>query len=132
MASSSDRAFSTSLSELLDRLPLGVVHQDLLLALRLLECEPALLERELFRDGGRLRDITLVVHSPRPRQPVLGTVKVGLGELDLAFDRGEILLEDAFLVLDHRDLGDFAGQLGVLVVCLRTLGRDLLVDQLIA
>ena len=46
--------------ELLDRLALGVVDQDLLLALRLLEREPGLLERQLFRDLGRLRDIALL------------------------------------------------------------------------
>ena len=43
----------------------------------------------------------------------------------------QVLLENALLVLDDGDLGDFAGQLGVFVVGLGALGRDLLVDQLI-
>ena len=68
-----------------------------------------------------LRDIALLVHPLGPVEAVFRTGQVGLGQLDFTLDGGVVLHEDALFVFDDRDLGDFAGQLGVLVVGLGLL-----------
>ena len=132
LASSSERAFSTSLSQLLDGLVLGVILEHVELALGLLEGELGLLEVQLLGDLLGLRDVALLVHPGGPVHPVGGPAQVGLGQADLALARRLVLHVDAFLVFLDRDLGDFPGQLGVLERGLGPLGGDLLVGELVA
>ena len=117
--------------ELLDGLVLGVVLEHVQLALGLLEGELGLLEVELLGDLLGLRDVALLVHPRGPVDAVGGPGEVGLGQLDLALDRGLVLQVDALVVLLDRDLGDLAGQLGVLERGLGPLGGDLLVGELV-
>ena len=68
-------------------------------------------------------NVSLLVHVLGPLEPFLGALPVGEGQGDLAPDGLDVLLEDALAVLGDRDLGDLAGEPGVLEIRPDRLGR---------
>ena len=108
------RAFSTSARSSLSGLFLGVLLEHVHARLGLLEGELGLVEAELVGDllAPRRRSPSRRIFVG-PLEAVLGALQVGLGQGDVALDRLDLLLEGPLLVLGDGDLGDLAGQPGL-------------------
>ena len=126
LASSLALAVSTNPVSAFDRFVLGVIEQNLQLALSVLEGVPGLLQSELFRDRVGLRRVALHEHPVRPFEGILGTHRLVSANLISPLTDRVLRDEYALFVLGHSQSGYLTGDPGTVDISLRSTNDKLL------